>query len=71
VGCCHRGPDGKTAKDVAHIANAKRQYDRAHGTKTKAKAKIPSPPKAPSRAPKMDFTKRRSLFATKEASRAD
>lgn len=34
--CCHRGPDGKTNKDVTLIAKAKRQYDRANGTKRPA-----------------------------------
>lgn len=29
--CCHRGEDGKTNKDVAKIAKAKRQYDNKHG----------------------------------------
>ena len=50
--CCHRGPDGKTRKDVKAIAKGKRQYDRANGLKTKVKAKIPSPPKPRKPAPK-------------------
>lgn len=32
------------------------------GLKTKVKAKIPSPPKSPKPAPKLDFTKRRNPF---------
>ena len=46
-GCCHRGADGKTNQDVKAIAKGKRQYDRANGLKTRPKAPIPSPPKAP------------------------
>lgn len=52
--CCHRGDEGKTNKDVAKIAKAKRQYDRANGLKTRAKQKIPSPPKAPPKPTKID-----------------
>lgn len=59
--CCHRGPEGKTNKDVAQIAKAKRQYDRANGIK-RPKGRIPSPPKSPKPAPKLDFTKRRNLY---------
>lgn len=52
--CCHRGPDGKTNKDVKAIAKGKRQYDRANGLKTKPKAKIKSPgfPTRKERTPK-------------------
>lgn len=50
--CCHRGENGKTNKDVAQIAKAKRQYNRANGLKTKVKARIPSPPKSPKPAQK-------------------
>ena len=60
--CCHRGKDGKTAKDVAQIAKAKRQNAKHLGLKTRTKAKIPSPPKSEKRPPKMDFTKRRNPF---------
>jgi hypothetical protein len=31
--CCHRGPDGKTAKDVKLAAKARRQYAKANGLK--------------------------------------
>ena len=45
--CCHRGEDGKTNKDVAQIAKAKRQNAKHLALKTaKPKQKIPSPPKA-------------------------
>ena len=45
--CCHRGEDGKTNKDVAQIAKAKRQNAKHLALKTaKPKPKIPSPPKA-------------------------
>lgn len=64
--CCHRGENGKTNKDVAQIAKAKRQYNRANGLKTKVKARIPSPPKAPKPAQKLDFTKRRNPFTREE-----
>lgn len=64
--CCHRGENGKTNKDVAQIAKAKRQYNRANGLKTRAKQRIPSPPKSPKPAPKLDFTKRRNPFTREE-----
>lgn len=54
--CCHRGPEGKTNKDVAQIAKAKRQYDRANGLKTKAKQKIASRPKSPPKPTRIDKT---------------
>jgi hypothetical protein len=41
-GCCHRGEDGKTNRDVKMIAKAKRQYNGANGI-TSPKAKISSP----------------------------
>jgi hypothetical protein len=58
--CCHRGPDGKTNKDVAKIAKAKRQYDRANGLK-KPKQSIPSAPKPAKPAPK-PMPPRRNLY---------
>lgn len=57
--CCHRGPEGKTNKDVAQIAKAKRQYDRANGIKqpssslsTRDKPKQPKPVTKPSLPPR-------------------
>ena len=48
--CCHRGPDGKTNKDVSLIAKAKRQYDRGNALKRPkqsiASAPFPKSPKA-------------------------
>ena len=45
--CCHRGEDGKTNKDVAQIAKAKRQNAKHLALKTaKPKAPIQSRPKA-------------------------
>lgn len=35
IACCHRGEDGKTAKDVARIAKAKRCSARHNGWKPK------------------------------------
>lgn len=37
--CCHRGPDGKTAKDVAQIAKAKAQSQVHRGIRPVAKMK--------------------------------
>lgn len=62
--CCHRGQNGKTRQDVKAIAKGKRQYDRANGLKTKAKAKIPSPPKSPKPAPKPALAPR-NLYETR------
>lgn len=45
--CCHRGADWKTNQDVAKIAKAKRQYDRANGLNTRPKSKIAQRPKQP------------------------
>lgn len=52
--CCHRGPDGKTAKDVAAIAQAKRREARHLGTQQYRKQPIRSAgfPKRPARTPK-------------------
>lgn len=68
--CCHRGENGKTNKDVAQIAKAKRQYNRANGLKTKVKARIPSPPKSPKPAPKPSLPPR-ALYVAKEANHAN
>ncbi len=60
---CHRF---KTSKiDVPTAAKTIRQQ--FMGLKTKVKARIPSPPKSPKPAQKLDFTKRRELFVLKEA----
>ncbi len=42
--CCHRAEGGKTAQDIAKIAQAKRRYDRANGLK-KPKGSFPKPDK--------------------------
>lgn len=61
--CCHRGTDGKTNKDVALIAKAKRQYDRANGIKRpSSKLATRDKPKQPKESQKLDFTKRRNPF---------
>lgn len=39
--CCHRGEEGKTNKDVATIAKAKRQYGKAN-LPSRPKQKIPT-----------------------------
>jgi hypothetical protein len=61
--CCHRGPDGKTNKDIKAIAKGKRQYDGANGLK-RVKASIPSRPKEhrPARD-RLPMPGRRQLFA--------
>ncbi|MBT1154314.1 hypothetical protein J1C56_01780 [Aminobacter anthyllidis] len=52
--CCHRGPDGKTNKDVKAIAKGKRQYNRANGLHQPAgnlkSAGFPKPDKEAQRA---------------------
>lgn len=42
--CCHRGPDGKTNKDVKAIAKSNRQFAGHNGTRTRTRpvAKIQS-----------------------------
>jgi hypothetical protein len=55
--CCHRGEDGKTNRDVAQIAKAKRQYNAANGLKTAPVKKLSGPgfpvsEKSASRSPK-------------------
>lgn len=54
--CCHRGADGKTNKDVALIAEAKRRYDRANGL-SRPKQTIRSAP-----FPKRDKPKKPVVF---------
>lgn len=46
--CCHRGPDGKTAKDIKQIAKGNRQFKKANGL-IRAKSALSStkPPKPP------------------------
>lgn len=48
VECCHAP---KTKVDVSNIAEAKRREVKHLGMKTKAKVKIPGPPKAPKQTP--------------------
>lgn len=63
--CCHRGPDGKTNRDIKQIAKSKRQYDVAHGLK-RAKQSIksrgfpkqPKPEKLPMPEPRPMFERR-------------
>lgn len=43
IACCHRGPDGKTNKDVKQIAKAKRQNAKHVGI-TRPKGQIRSAP---------------------------
>ncbi|MND54124.1 hypothetical protein D3C87_908380 [compost metagenome] len=50
--CCHRGEDGKTNKDVAQIAKAKRQYNGANGIKTKPAKPLRGQPFPKSEKPK-------------------
>lgn len=46
--CCHRGPDGKTAKDIKQIAKGRRQFNKANGlTRAKSALSSPKPPKPP------------------------
>lgn len=59
--CCHRGKHGKTIKDVAQIAKAKRQNARHLGIK-RAKGRIASPPKAPKPASAKTPLPPRSLY---------
>jgi hypothetical protein len=56
--CCHRGPDGKTNKDVAQIAKAKRQHAGHNGIKSPPKGRgFPKPAKEqnPARKPPLQF----------------
>jgi hypothetical protein len=64
--CCHRGPDGKTAKDVAAIAKAKRREASHLGTRTAVARPIKSPgfpPTRAPRAPKLPVPPRRDIYA--------
>jgi hypothetical protein len=42
-GCCHRGPDGKTARDVAAIAEAKRREAARGGFASSRPSGFPPP----------------------------
>jgi hypothetical protein len=71
--CCHRGEDGKTNKDVAKIAKAKRQYNAANGLKTAPAKKLngrsfPVSEKSASRSPKPSLGYR-ALYKPVEESR--
>ena len=55
---CHRWKT--THRDTPTAAKTVRQQ--FSGLKTKVKAKIPSPPKAPKPTPKLDFTTRRNIY---------
>ena len=62
--CCHRGPDGKTAKDVKLIAEAKRRSAAHNGYSTQPASKLRSAPfpktaKAAKREPKPSLPPRR------------
>lgn len=63
VECCHAP---KTKQDVAVIAEAKRREAKHLGFRKPKKQRIPSPPKSPKPAPKLDFTKRRNPFTREE-----
>jgi hypothetical protein len=67
--CCHRGPDGKTAKDVKLAAKARRQYAKANGLKKPAGklhgAPFPQTAKAARRAEKPSLPPK-SLFKPAE-----
>ena len=69
--CCHRGPDGKTAKDVKAISKAKAVSARHHGYGRKPKAKIASPPKAAKRPPKPQVQNNSQLFRAWNRTRAE
>lgn len=62
--CCHRGLDGKTAKDVKRIAKAKAQFDVGHGLSHRKKQPIRSAgfPKAQKPVKAVPDLPRRSLF---------
>ncbi|MEK1908146.1 MAG: hypothetical protein AAAB13_20430 [Pseudomonas sp.] len=71
--CCHRGEDGKTNRDVAQIAKAKRQYNAANGLKTAPVKKLSGPgfpvsEKSASRSPKQSLGYR-ALYRAVEESR--
>lgn len=60
--CCHRGPDGKTNKDVAQIAKAKRQHAGHNGIKSAPKGRgFPKAAKEQKPA-RFDLTTRRNPF---------
>jgi hypothetical protein len=64
--CCHRGPDGKTAKDVAAIAEAKRREASHLGTRAAVARPIKSagfPATRPPRAPKLPVPPPRDIYA--------
>jgi hypothetical protein len=65
--CCHRGEDGKTGKDIALIAQAKRREVMANATKKPAKRPIQSRgfPTRKSRAPKAALAPKQ-LYAKQE-----
>lgn len=71
--CCHRGEDGKTNKDVAAIAKAKRQAEGHNGTKRAptrplgGRSSWPPPQKA--REPVKPSLPPRQMFVAKEAGR--
>ena len=65
--CCHRGEDGKTNKDVAQIAKAKRQNAKHLGIK-RPKQSIPSRPSDRKPRPtKIGTPGPKPLYAPKEA----
>lgn len=52
--CCHRGPDGKTAKDVKQIAKGRRQFNKDKGlTRPKGTLKGPGFQKS-GKSPRVD-----------------
>jgi hypothetical protein len=64
MACCHRGPEGKTNKDVKQIAKAKRQNAKHIGI-TRPKQSIQSAPFAKSERPKREpkpMPPRRQLY---------
>jgi len=65
--CCHRGEDGKTAKDVGIIAEAKRR-EASHLGITGPKQKIRSAGFRPTRAPRAPKPKLapKTIFAAKD-----
>jgi hypothetical protein len=65
--CCHRGEDGKTGKDIALIAQAKRREVMANATKKPATRPIQSRgfPTRKSRAPKAALAPKQ-LYAKQE-----
>ncbi|MGP2493323.1 HNH endonuclease [Mesorhizobium sp. PUT5] len=57
----------KTAGEATERAQVRAVAKSVLGLKPKPKQKIPSPPKSPKPAPKLDFTSRRLLYAQKDA----